>query len=72
MNLSSDSRSEQRHKDQLYQGNKNRTCQIVDIAVPADHWVKLKEGEKRDKYLDLARELKTKEHESDGDTYCNR
>ena len=28
------------------------------FAVPADHRVKLKESEKRDKYLDLARELK--------------
>ena len=27
-------------------------------AVPADHRIKLKECEKRDKYLDLARELK--------------
>ena len=35
-----------------------RTCRIVDFAVPADHRVKLKEGEKRDKCLDLARELK--------------
>ena len=30
----------------------------MDFAVPADHRVKLKESEKRDKYLDLARELK--------------
>ena len=30
----------------------------VDFAVPADHIIKLKECEKRDKYLDLARELK--------------
>ena len=37
---------------------KKRTCRIVDFAIPADHWVKLKESEKRDKYLDLARELK--------------
>ena len=29
----------------------------MDFAIPADHRVKLKEGEKRDKYLDLAREL---------------
>ena len=36
------------------------TCQIVDFAVPADHGVKLKERRKRDKYLDLARELKKK------------
>ena len=52
--------------------NKNkRTCQIVDFAVPADH-SKLKGSKKKDKYLDLARELKkTVEHESDGDTNCN-
>ena len=38
----------------------------------ADRCVKLSESEKRDKYLDLARELeKTIEHESDGDTNCN-
>ena len=30
----------------------------VDFAVLADHRVKLKECEKKDKYLDLARELK--------------
>ena len=31
---------------------------IVDFAVPADHKLKLKESEKRDKFQDLARELK--------------
>ena len=30
----------------------------MDFAVPADHRVKLKENEKKDKHLDLARELK--------------
>ena len=30
----------------------------MDFAVPADHKVKLKEIEKKDKYLDLAWELK--------------
>ena len=37
---------------------KKRTCKIVDFAVPADHKIKLKECEKKDKNLDLARELK--------------
>ena len=37
---------------------KKRICKIVDFAVPADQRIKLKECEKRDKYLDLARELK--------------
>ena len=42
-----------------------RTCRIVDFPVPADHRIKLKEIEKN-KYLDLARELKKKlEHEGD-------
>ena len=35
-----------------------RTCKIVDFAVPADQIIKLKECEKKDKYLDLARVLK--------------
>ena len=30
----------------------------MDFAIPADHRVKQKESRKRDKYLDLARELK--------------
>ena len=37
---------------------KKRICKIVDFAVPADHRIKLKECGKKDKYLDLARELK--------------
>ena len=36
---------------------KKKICKIVDFAVPADHRIKLKECEKRDKYLNLAREL---------------
>ena len=35
---------------------KKRICRIVDIAVPADNKVKLKESVKRDKKQDLARE----------------
>ena len=37
---------------------KKRICKIVDFAVPAEHRIKLKECEKKDKYLELARELK--------------
>ena len=40
------------------QKKKKIICKIVDFAVPVDHRIKLKECEKRDKYLDLARELK--------------
>ena len=42
----------------------------MDFTVPADHGIKLKESEKKDKYFDLAGELKkTIEHE--GDDYTN-
>ena len=34
------------------------TYKIVDFAIPADHRINLKESKKKDKYLDLARELK--------------
>ena len=37
---------------------KKRTCRTVKFAVPADHIIKLKACEKKDKYQDLARELK--------------
>ena len=37
---------------------KKRICKIVDFAVPVNHRINLKESEKKDKYLDLARELK--------------
>ena len=44
----------------------------MNFAVQTDLRIKLKEIEKRDKYLDLARELKKiMEHESDGDTNYN-
>ena len=32
---------------------KRKTCRVLDFAVPADSRVKLKESEKKDKYLDL-------------------
>ena len=53
--------------------NKNKKIsKIVKFAVPTDHRLKLKEFEKRDKYLDLARELKkTMEHEGDNYTNCD-
>ena len=35
-----------------------RNCKTVDFTVPADHRINLKECEKKDRYLDLARELK--------------
>ena len=38
--------------------NNKRACKIVNFDVLADHRVKLKESEKKDKYLDLVWELK--------------
>ena len=44
----------------------------MEFAVPAGHRRKIKEREKNDKYLDLARELKRLWNiESDGDSNCN-
>ena len=39
--------------------NKKKNCLIMDFTVPENHRVKMKESEKIDKYLDIARELKT-------------
>ena len=44
---------------------------MVDFAVLADHRVKLRGSEKKDEYLDLAREKKTVEHESVVYANCN-
>ena len=44
----------------------------MDFAVPTDHRVKIEENVKRNKYLNLARELKKSyEHEGGGDTNSN-
>ena len=44
----------------------------LDLAVPVDYRVKIKESEMGDKYLDFAGELKeTVEHASDGDANCS-
>ena len=47
-----------RRPDLIIINNKKRTCKIVNFTVPADHRIKLKECEKKDKYIDLAKELK--------------
>ena len=44
--------------DLIIINKKKRTCKTVDFAIPANHRIKLKECEKKDKYHDLARELK--------------
>ena len=63
--IQTDHRISARRSDLVRVSKKKGTSQIV----PPDHWVKLKETEKKDKYLDLAKELKqTMEHESDRNT----
>ena len=47
-----------RRPDLIIINKKKRICKIVDFAVPADHRINLKESEKKDKYLNLAGELK--------------
>ena len=44
--------------DLIIINKRKRISKIVDFAVPADHRINLKEIEKKDKYLDLASELK--------------
>ena len=57
-NIQTDHLITARRPDIIIINKKKRTCKIVDFAVPVDHRIKLKECEKKDKYLDLARELK--------------
>ena len=47
-----------RRPDLIIINKMKRICKIVDFAVPADHRINLKECAMKDKYLDLARELK--------------
>ena len=71
-NIQTDHLIPARRPDLIIINQKKRTCKIVDFAVPADHRIKLKECEKKDKYIDLARELKkTVEHADDNYTNCN-
>ena len=57
-NIQTDHLIPARRPDLIIINKKKRICKIVDFAVPADHRINLKECEKKDKYLDLARELK--------------
>ena len=47
-----------RRPDLIIINKRKRICKIVGFAVPPDHRINLKESEKKDKYLDLVRELK--------------
>ena len=42
-----------RRRDLIIINKNKRTWKIFDFAVPAHHRIKLKECEKKDKYLDL-------------------
>ena len=53
-----DHRISARWPDLVIVNKKKRINQIITFVVTADHKVKLKESEKRDKYLHLAREPK--------------
>ena len=44
--------------DQQKKKKKKKPCRIENFAVTFDHRVEPKQSKKRDKYLDLARELK--------------
>ena len=48
-----------RRSDLITKKKKKILRRIVNFAVLADHKEKLKESEKKDEYLDLARELET-------------
>ena len=49
----------------------NKKREFVNFAVPADHRMKMKEREKKDKYLDLVRELKKVIENGDNYTHCD-
>ena len=44
-----------RRPDLTIINKKEITCKTLDFSVPADHRAKLKEYEKKDKYIDHAR-----------------
>ena len=48
-----------RRPDLIIINRKKRICKILSFVVPTDHRVKCKENEKKDMYLNLARELKS-------------
>ena len=57
-NIETDQLIPARRPDLIIVNKKKRIRKIDDFAVPADHRKNLKESERRDNYLDLARELK--------------
>ena len=71
-NIQTDHLIPARRPDLIIINKRKRICKIVDFVVLADHRINLKEGEKKDKYLDLAREFKkTVEQESNDCANCD-
>ena len=71
-NIQTDHLIPARRPDLIIINKRKRICKIVDFAVPADHRINPKESEKKDKYLDLASELKKNvEHESKDCANCD-
>ena len=71
-NIHTDHQISARRSDLIIINKKKRICKICDFAVPADHRINMKESEKKDQYLDLARELKKAvKHESDDCANCD-
>ena len=56
-NIQTDHLIPARRSDLIIINKRKRICKIVDFAVLADQRINLKESEKKDKYLDLAREM---------------
>ena len=57
-NIQTDHLIPARRPDRIIINKRKRICKIVDFTVPVDYRINLKESEKKDKYLDLAREKK--------------
>ena len=71
-NIQTDQLIPARRPDLIIINKKKENLQIVDFAVPADYRINQKESEKKDKYLDLAREFKKAvEHESNDCANCD-
>ena len=71
-NIQTDHLIPARRTDFIIINKRKKNCKIVDFAVPADHRINLNESEKKNKYLDLVRELKKNvEHESNDCANCD-
>ena len=56
--IHTDHQLEHKSSDLVEVDKQQAVCRIIDVAVPGDARVELKEKEKIDKYQDLAKELK--------------